>query len=63
MHFGKNNPRKEYVIEENGKRLLLETTEVEKDLGVFVTMDGKCSAQVEVAVNLELDSGKTERDV
>ena len=29
----------------------LEVTEVEKDLGVMVTMDWKCSAQVEVAVN------------
>ena len=51
MHFGKNNPRKEYVIEDNGRNMVLEKTELEKDLGVMVTMDGKCSAQVEVAVN------------
>ena len=51
MHFGKNNPRGKYWIEEDGKRQELETTEVEKDLGIMVTIDGKCSAQVEAAVN------------
>ena len=29
----------------------LETTEVEKDLGIMITADGRCSAQVEAAVN------------
>ena len=51
MHFGKNNPRDKYWIEGDGDRFELETTEVEKDLGIMVTADGKCSAQVEAAVN------------
>ena len=56
MHFGKNNPKKVYVINQNGVEITLEATEVEKDLGVMVTMDGKCSAQG------ELDFGKTEKN-
>ena len=51
MHFGKNNPRNKYWIEEGGLRQELATTEVEKDLGIMITTDGKCSAQVEAAVN------------
>lgn len=48
MQFGINNPRKMYVIKENDGMLVLEK---EKDLEVLVTLDWKCSAQVEVAVN------------
>ena len=52
MHCGKNNPRNKYYIEDkDGNRQELETTEVEKDLGIMITTDGKCSAQVEAAVN------------
>jgi hypothetical protein len=51
MHFGKINSKGKYWIEEGGERQELEKTEVEKDLGVMVTIDGKCSAQVEAAVN------------
>jgi hypothetical protein len=31
MHFGKNNPRKNYYIENEGSREWLEKTGVEKD--------------------------------
>ena len=51
MYFGKDNPKKEYVIEENGRKMILKETETEKDLGVIITTDGKCSAQVEAGVN------------
>ena len=48
---GKNNLHKEYNIEgENGK-IKLEATDVEKDLGVMVSNNGKWAAQVETAVN------------
>ena len=51
MHFGKVNPEKVYYFEENGKKLTLETTDVERDLGIMITNDGKWAAKVEVAVN------------
>ena len=51
MYFGKDNPRKEYVIEEGGKRIVLEATEVERDLGIKISANGKFSEQVEAAVN------------
>ena len=45
MHFGKNNPRDKYWVEEDGKRLELETTEAAKDLGIMITIDGTiCSS-------------------
>ncbi len=51
MHFGKNNPRKNYFIENEGSKVWLEKTEVEKDLGVMVSSDGKNIKQVEAAVS------------
>ena len=54
MHFGKGNPQKVYYIDENGKKLTLKTTDVERDLEIMITNDGKCAAQVVAAVNSEL---------
>jgi len=61
MHFGKNNPKKVHVINQNGVEIALEATEVEKDLGVMVTMEmfgagGSGSEQG------ELDFGNTEKN-
>ena len=36
LHIGKNNPCYEYTIKENGVTKTLDTTESEKDLGVFI---------------------------
>ena len=45
MHCGKKNPRNKYYIEDDdGNKMELETTEVEKDLGIMITADGRCSA-------------------
>ena len=51
MHFGKQNPRKSYYIEGVEGKVWLETTEVEKDLGVMISSDGRNSKQVEAAVS------------
>lgn len=51
MYFGGKNQRKEYYINGEGEQMLLGSTDVEKDLGIMVTNNGKCSAQVEAAVN------------
>ena len=50
MHFGKNSPKKEYFIDTETERFILETTVVEKDLGVLVTNNGKQSLQAQTAV-------------
>ena len=43
MHFGKNNPRNKYYIEEeDGNKLELVITEVEKDLGIMIMMEILC---------------------
>jgi len=47
MHFGKNNKRRKYWVGEQELR----TTEMEKDLGIMITADGKNKAQVEAAVH------------
>ena len=44
IYFGKNNPHKEYHIQGDEGNIILEATDVEKDLGVMV-------AQVETEVN------------
>jgi len=41
MHVGKKNPRHPYYTSSNG----LKSVEVEKDLGIMVTSDLKCSQQ------------------
>ena len=51
MHFGKNNPRKKYYIDGKDGRVWLESTDVEKDLGVMISSDGRNSKQVEAAVS------------
>ena len=51
MHFGKNNPRKNYYIENEESKVWLDKTEFEKDLGVMISSDGKNSKQVEAAVS------------
>ena len=51
MHYGKQNPKRKYYIENEGKRVWLEETLVEKDLGVMVASDGRNSKQVEAAVS------------
>ena len=45
MHVGKKNPRHPYHMSSNG----LKSVEVEKDLGIMVTSDLKCSQQCEYA--------------
>ena len=50
MHYGKQNPKRRYYIENGGTKVWLEETEVEKDLGMIVSSDGKNSKQVEAAV-------------
>ena len=51
MHFGKQNPKKKYFITNDKAKVELESTEVEKDLGVMVSSDGRNSRQVEAAVS------------
>jgi len=43
MHVEKNNPRRTYYMSSNGLR----SVEMEKDLGVMITSDLKCSQQCE----------------
>jgi len=45
MHVGKKNPRRPYYMSSNG----LKSVEVEKDLGIMITSDLKCSQQCECA--------------
>jgi hypothetical protein len=53
MHVGFNNPRVLYYMRDisSGQSVALETTELEKDLGVYVSSDLKCRDQVNQAVN------------
>ena len=39
LHKGENNPKYKYFIGEGNNRMELETSEIEKDLGVFVDND------------------------
>ena len=45
MYVGKKNPRHPYYMSSNG----LKSVEVEKDLGIMITSDLKCSQQCEYA--------------
>jgi len=45
MHVGNKNPRHLYYMSSNG----LKSVEVEKDLGIMITSDMKCSQQCEYA--------------
>jgi len=45
MHVGKKNPRHPYYMSSNG----LKSVEVEKDFGIMITSDLKCSQQCEYA--------------
>ena len=45
MHVGKKNPRHPYYTSSNG----LKSVKVEKDLGIMITSDLKCSQQCEYA--------------
>jgi len=46
MHVGKKNPRHSYYMSSNG----LKSVEVEKDLGIMITSDLKCSQQCEMRI-------------
>jgi Reverse transcriptase (RNA-dependent DNA polymerase) len=54
MHIGNGNPRAEYYMTDSlngGARHTLATTELERDLGVYVSSDLKSHGQVNQAVN------------
>ena len=51
MHYGKNNPRNKYYIQHGEEKVWLQESEVEKDLGIMVSCDGKHGKQVEAAVS------------
>jgi len=46
MHVGKKNPRHSYYVSSNG----LKSVEVEKDLGIMITSDLKCSQQLNMHI-------------
>ena len=52
MHIGKKNPRREYRMFDiaSNSNIKLETTEIERDLGVLVSSDGSFSHQVNAAI-------------
>ena len=52
MHIGKKNPRREYHMFDStsNSNIILETTEIERDLGVLVSSDGSFSHQVNAAI-------------
>jgi len=45
MHFEKNNLRKNYCIENEGSKVWLEKTEVEKDLGEWSLVSEKIASK------------------
>ena len=51
MHMGKDNPRLKYSIMDQDQRIPLETTRIEKDLGIMISEDGSYSAQVTRALS------------
>ena len=51
MHYGKKNPRNKYYIQHGEEKVWLQESEVEKDLGIMVSSDGKYGKQVEAAVS------------
>ena len=51
MHIGKNNEKNEYSINDGISRTILATTEMERDLGIFIRADGKWSDQVNSAAS------------
>ena len=51
MHIGKNNEKSEYFINDGNSRTTLATTEMERDLGIFVRADGKWLDQVNSAAS------------
>ena len=51
MHLGKNNPVRNYYVENGDERVQLGVTEAEKDLGVIITNNGKTKLQAEKAIH------------
>jgi hypothetical protein len=51
LHIGRNNIREKYTMDENGEPRVLETTELEKDLGVQIDPELKFSRHTEIQVN------------
>lgn len=53
MYYGKQNPRREYFITDTqlNKRIKLDSSKLEKDLGVWISSDGKTSHQVSSAAS------------
>ena len=39
LHIGDNNPKYDYVMNENGELVNLKSTDCEKDLGIYVQGD------------------------
>ena len=50
MHYGKKNPRNKYYIQHGEEKVWLQESEVEKHMGIMVSIDGKHGKQVEAAV-------------
>ena len=51
MHIGNNNEKSEYSINDGNSRTKLATTEMERDLKIFIRADGKWSDQVNSAAS------------
>ena len=53
MHLGKNNPRRAYFMYDKAtdKNIQLETTDLERDLGILISSDGSFSPQVVTAIS------------
>ena len=52
MHLGKDNPRRPYYMfdKSSGSQIQLETTSVERDLGIIISDDGSFEPQVNASI-------------
>ena len=50
MHIGKNNPENSYFIGYGQERVMLEVTELERDLGIMFSANGSNREQVLTSV-------------
>ncbi|XP_065658761.1 uncharacterized protein LOC136083288 [Hydra vulgaris] len=49
MHLGYGNSNHEYVMNDGNTSLTLETTDIERDLGIFISIDPKWNQHIQVA--------------
>jgi hypothetical protein len=51
IHYGKNNPHREYTIQTKNETENLKSTDLVRDLGVLMSSDGEWTQQISASVN------------